>query len=162
MPNASDPGRDGHIELSPTEATPGPIGEAVDPNRTTCSQNVQYPRCMSDRTDLWLLRVIKAFHTAIWLSVETAFGYLIVSGITKRSHRLVVGSAAVVAAETVIYVANGFRCPLTELAQSLGAESGSVTDLYLPRWLARSLPVIHAPLVLLALYLHRPTRSGTV
>lgn len=123
---------------------------------------VQYHQCMSARTDLWLLRVIKAFHTAIWLSVEAAFGFLIVSGFTKRSDRLVAGSAAVVTAETLIYLANRMKCPLTELAHSLGAESGSVTDIYLPRRLARSLPVIHAPLVLLALYLHRPTRTGTV
>jgi hypothetical protein len=117
---------------------------------------------VSNRTDLWLLRVVKVFHTAIWLSVETAFAYLVYSGITRRSDRLVMGSAAVVVGETVIYLANGMRCPLTELAESLGAESGSVTDIYLPRWLARSLPVIHAPLIILVIYLHRPTRTKTV
>jgi hypothetical protein len=116
---------------------------------------------VSPRARVWLLRVIKIFHTAIWFSVETAFGYLIVSGIAKRSNRLVVGSAAVVTAETAVYLANGLRCPLTELAESLGADSGSVTDIYLPRWLARSLPIIHVPLVLLVLYLYRPTRTGT-
>jgi hypothetical protein len=41
------------------------------------------------------------------------------------------------------------------VAESLGAGSGSVTDIYLPRWFAKSLPVIHVPLVLLAIYLHR-------
>jgi hypothetical protein len=36
----------------------------------------------------------------------------------------------------------------------LGAEHGSVTDIYLPAWFARSLPAIHVPLVTAAVYLH--------
>ncbi len=40
------------------------------------------------------------------------------------------------------------------MAESLGAEHGSVTDIYLPRWFAHNLPAIHVPLILLALYLH--------
>lgn len=116
---------------------------------------------MSNRTDRWLLRVVKVFHTAIWLSVESAFAYLIYSGINRRSDRLVMGSAVLVGGETLIYLANGMRCPLTELAESFGAESGSVADIYLPGWLARSLPIIHAPLIVLVIYLHRPTRTKT-
>ncbi len=49
---------------------------------------------------------------------------------------------------------SGFRCPLTQLAERLGAESGSVTDLWLPRWFARNLAAIHVPLITLALVLH--------
>jgi hypothetical protein len=40
------------------------------------------------------------------------------------------------------------------LAEGLGAESGSVTDLHLPKWLAHNLLAIHVPLVLVAMYLH--------
>jgi uncharacterized membrane protein YozB (DUF420 family) len=60
----------------------------------------------------------------------------------------------VVVGESLVFVANGFRCPLTAVAESLGAERGSVTDIYLPGWFAHRLPVIHVPLVLLALLLH--------
>lgn len=116
---------------------------------------------MSAKTNLRLLRVVRLVHTAIWAAVEGALVYLIFSGITRRSNRLVAGSAAVVAGETLLYLANGMKCPLTEVAESLGAESGSVTDIYLPGWLARNLPVIHAPLILLVLYLYRPTRTRT-
>lgn len=38
---------------------------------------------------------------------------------------------------------------------SLGAEDGSVTDIFLPRWFAHDLPVIHGPLILLTAILHR-------
>jgi hypothetical protein len=56
----------------------------------------------------------------------------------------------VVGAESLIFVANGFRCPLTEVAERVGAEQGSVADIYLPRWFARNLPAIHVPPILLA------------
>lgn len=106
-----------------------------------------------------LLTAIRVFHTAVWLLVEAALGYLISTGFTNHRSRLVAVSGAVVAVETVVYLANGASCPLTDLAESLGTDSGSVTDIYLPRWLAKSLPFLHVPLVLLALFLHRPRRQ---
>jgi hypothetical protein len=54
----------------------------------------------------------------------------------------------------VIFAAMGFRCPLTLVAERVGAEHGAVTDIYLPRWFARNLPAIHVPLIVLAGYLH--------
>jgi hypothetical protein len=60
----------------------------------------------------------------------------------------------VVSGETLVFVGNGFRCPLTEVAESLRVERGSVTDTYLPRWFAHNLPAIHVPLIALAVYLH--------
>jgi hypothetical protein len=44
--------------------------------------------------------------------------------------------------------------PLTDLAEFYGADHGSVTDLYLP-WLARNLPAVHVPLLILTALLHR-------
>jgi len=43
---------------------------------------------------------------------------------------------------------------LTQVAERVGAERGSVTDIYLARWFARRLPAIHVPLILVAAYLH--------
>ena len=100
------------------------------------------------------LVALKTAHTLIWFSVEAALSYVIFSGLRGRSDRRVAIAGAIVAGETAIFLANGARCPLTGLAESLGAKSGSVTDLYLPRWLAHNLPVIHVPLVILAVYLH--------
>jgi hypothetical protein len=70
----------------------------------------------------------------------------------------------VVAGECLVFAGNGFRCPLTGLAEAAGAERGSVTDIYLPRWFARNLPAIHVPLLILLAWLHwrnrRVTRAG--
>jgi len=38
--------------------------------------------------------------------------------------------------------------------QRASARSGSVTDLYLPRWFAHNMPAIHAPLIVLITCLH--------
>jgi len=106
-------------------------------------------------SDRFLLAAVKGFHTAIWFVVEGAVVYLIYAGITKRSGRSVTVAAALVAGESIVFLVNGASCPLTEVAESLGADSGSVTDIYLPRWLAKSLPVIHVPLLGIIVYLHR-------
>ena len=100
------------------------------------------------------LALLKTVHTAIWLLVESAMVYLIVAGLRGRTDRRTGVAAGLVGTESVVFLANGANCPLTALATRLGAESGSVTDIYLPRWLAHNLPLIHVPLVLLAIYLH--------
>ena len=106
------------------------------------------------------LVLVKTVHTAIWAIVEAAMAYLLVSGAMRRSDRWAGIAGAVVAAETAVFLASGARCPLTSLAESLGAEDGSVTDIYLPGWLAKALPVIHVPLVLAAAWLHWRNMSG--
>jgi hypothetical protein len=100
------------------------------------------------------LVAVKAVHTLAWFSIESCMVYLLYAGFAKRTDRRAALAAAVVGGETLIFAANGFRCPLTDVAESLGAENGSVTDIYLPRWLARNLPAIHVPLIVLAVYLH--------
>jgi hypothetical protein len=101
------------------------------------------------------LVAVKTVHTIAWLSIESCLLAVLYTGVTGRAGRRTAMAAAVVTGETLIFAANGFRCPLTIVAERLGAERGSVTDIYLPRWLARNLPAIHVPLLLLAVFLHR-------
>jgi hypothetical protein len=78
------------------------------------------------------LRAIKAIHTLAWFSIEGCMVYVLYAGFAGRSDRRAGIAAAVVAAETLIFARNGFRCPLTQVAERLGAERGSVTDNRLP------------------------------
>ena len=80
--------------------------------------------------------------------------YVLWAGFRRRSGRRAAIAAGVVASESLVFAANGFRCPLTQVAERVGAERGSVTDIYLPRWFAHNLPAIHVPLIMLAAYLH--------
>jgi hypothetical protein len=106
------------------------------------------------------LAALRAVHTAIWFLVEANFVYLLYTGLTRRTGRAVDVAAAIVAAETSVFVLAGFRCPLSGLARTLGAEQASVTDLYLPKWLAHALPAIHTPLLALVVVLFFRNRRG--
>ena len=101
------------------------------------------------------ISAITAGHTVAWFSIETCMVYLLYAGFTRRSDRRAAAvAAAVVGGETLVFAGNGFRCPLTQLAQRLGATQAGVTDIWLPKWFAHNLPAIHAPLLVLAAYLH--------
>jgi hypothetical protein len=107
------------------------------------------------------LAAIKAVHTAAWASIEFCVGYLLWSGLRGRSDRRAAVAAAVVGGECLVFAADGFRCPMTGMAERAGAASGSVTDIFLPAWFARNLPAIHLPLLVLIGVLHRRAwRSG--
>jgi hypothetical protein len=97
---------------------------------------------------------VKAVHTAAWASIESCVAYVLWAGLAGRTDRRVGLAAGVVAGETLVFAGYGFRCPLRDLAMRYGAESGSVTDIYLPKWFAHNLPAIHAPLLVLMAYLH--------
>ena len=101
-----------------------------------------------------MLAAIKLVHTLAWFSIESCMVYVLWTGFRRRSDRPAAIAAGVVATETLVFAGNGFRCLLTQIAQRVGAERGSVTDIYLPGWFAHNLPAIHVPLIALAGYLH--------
>jgi hypothetical protein len=109
------------------------------------------PTCR--RSDAALV-VIKAVHTLAWFSIEGCIAYVLYAGTARRTDRRAAVAGAIVAGETLVFAANGFRCPLTKIAEHFGAADGSVTDIWLPRWLARNLPAIHVPLLVAAVYLN--------
>jgi hypothetical protein len=101
-----------------------------------------------------VIAAIKAIHTLIWFSIEACMVYLLYAGFARRSDRRAAVAAAVVGGECLIFAASGFRCPLTQLTDSLGTGSGEVTDIFLPEWFAHNLPAIHVPLLILAAFLN--------
>ncbi len=100
------------------------------------------------------LAAVKLVHTFAWFSIESCMLYVLWAGSRRRSDRRVAIAAGVVASESLVFAANGFRCPLTQVAERVGAERGSVTDSYLPYRFAHNLPAIRVPLIMLAGYLH--------
>jgi hypothetical protein len=51
-------------------------------------------------------------------------------------------------------------CPLTPLVEELGAESGTVTDIFLPDWLSLRFPPIFGSLLLVGLVLNARALMG--
>jgi hypothetical protein len=88
------------------------------------------------------LAVIKGIHTAIFFSVAALIALFTWDGVRRRPRRRTAVAATIALTEAAIYASNNQVCPLTPLAEDLGAASGSVTDIYLPGWLSRRIPLI--------------------
>ena len=91
------------------------------------------------------LRAIKAIHTAAFVGISGAILVFTWEGIHGRS---------IAVAETIVYASNNQVCPLTPLAEQLGATSGSVTDIYLPAWISERIPLFGGSVLLVGFVAH--------
>jgi hypothetical protein len=111
---------------------------------------------MSSRPDAsrLTLAAIRAFHSAVFLVMLAAIGWLVRTGVANRRDRSVAVAAGLVAIESAVFVANDGVCPLTPLAERRGARRGGVSDIFLPSRLARTIPLWATALVVLGAGLH--------
>ena len=97
---------------------------------------------------------IKAFHTAVFISIATAVLLTLWDGVRGRPRRRTAIAGLMVLAESAVYLSNNQVCPLTPLAEELGAERGSVVDMFLPEWAARRIPIVAGTAALAAALLN--------
>jgi hypothetical protein len=100
------------------------------------------------------LTVIQAVHSAVFLVELASILWLVASGLLNRRDRSVAIAAGLVGAEGAVWLANDHVCPLTPLAERHGAARGSVSDIWLPDVIARTIPRWSIPLVALGAALH--------
>ena len=79
---------------------------------------------------------IKLVHSLIFWILSACTVYSLFSGIADRITTWTWVAVGLLLLESVVLVASGWTCPLTILAERSGALRGSVTDIFLPRWLA--------------------------
>jgi hypothetical protein len=79
---------------------------------------------------------IKVVHTVIFWILSVCVVYTLFSGIANRITTWTWVAVGLLLAESVVLVVSGWTCPLTILAERQGAVRGSVTDIFLPKWLA--------------------------
>ena len=83
-----------------------------------------------------MLRLIRIVHTVVW----ALFAGSIVA-IPVFAHRgsveIAWGLIGLVFVEVAVLVANGMRCPLTDVARRYTEDRRDNFDIYLPLWLAR-------------------------
>lgn len=91
--------------------------------------------------------VVKLFHTIIFLLLLACVFHLLYAAAFNRPSRWTLAALILIVVEGIALYINHWRCPLTEWAERLGAEDGSVTQIFLPRWLADRMFVICPPLV---------------
>ncbi|APV50403.1 hypothetical protein BWI17_12280 [Betaproteobacteria bacterium GR16-43] len=79
---------------------------------------------------------IKVVHTLIFIVLSACVLYVVFSGALDRITPWTWIAIAAIVVEGLVLAASGGRCPLTKMAERLGAENGSVSDIFLPKWLA--------------------------
>ena len=82
-------------------------------------------------------RHVKLVHTAIFVVLSACALYVLYSGATARVTTWTWVAVAAIVGEGVALALSGGRCPLTRLAERLGATDGSVADLFLPEVVRR-------------------------
>jgi hypothetical protein len=103
---------------------------------------------------------IKLVHTIIFWILSGCTVYSLFSGVTGRITTWTWVAVVLLLVESVVLAVSGWTCPLTILAERQGAQRGSVTDIFLPKWLAdRIFPICGSMYVIaLALILWRVLR----
>lgn len=97
---------------------------------------------------------IKVIHTAIFASVGALIVMILWDGLRQRPGRRTLVAGGVVLGESAIFLSNNQVCPLTPLAEEIGASRGSVADIFLPDWFARRIPLVGGGAALLGLVLN--------
>ena len=100
------------------------------------------------------LRAIKVGHTAAFALIGSCILVFTCDAIRGRGGQRTFVTAGIAITETLIYGSNNQVCPLTPLAEELGAESGTVSDLYLPGPVSRRIPLIGGSALLIGLAFH--------
>lgn len=88
-------------------------------------------------TDAHKLAVVRLIHTAIYLVMALSTFTLVYAGVTGQTGPWLVVALTLLAIEVVVFVGNGWTCPLTALAVRYGAERGYAFDTYLPESVMR-------------------------
>jgi hypothetical protein len=96
------------------------------------------------------LYFIKFVHTLIFVFFSVCIGIVIFSALTGLIGWLTWTAFVLVLLEAAVFLGNGYRCPLTNYAEKLGASNGSVADIFLPLWFAKRLPVIAGSIFIVA------------
>jgi len=98
---------------------------------------------------------IKFIHSLIFWWQAACLAYLLYAGITRTFNIILLVAIGSILLNGMLLLLNKGRCPFTTLAEKQGAKKGSVTDIFLPDWIARnifrvSFPFFIAELILLA------------
>ena len=83
-------------------------------------------------SDSQLLTLIRAVHTTIYLVMAVSTFVLVYAGLTGAQGTWLWIALLLLVVETLVFVGNGMKCPLTGLAVRYGAEKGYVFDTFLP------------------------------
>ena len=97
-----------------------------------------------------LVFLIKFVHTVIFFALSASNFVILYAAIVNRITGWTKLALVAMFLEGVVLIGNGWQCPLRSWAEALGAERGSVTDIFLPRWLADRIFTLCTPLLVVS------------
>ncbi len=100
-----------------------------------------------------LLALVRGVHTTIYLVMVASIFVLLYAGTTGYVGSWLWVALGLLAVETVVFLGNGMKCPLTALAVRYGAEKGYAFDTFLPEHVTRYTFWFFGSLMLVALLL---------
>lgn len=104
-------------------------------------------------TDGQRLAVVRGVHTVIYAVMTASVLAMLYAGISGAKGAWLWLALALVAVESVVFVANGLRCPLTALVVRYTPDGRQVSDTYLPERITRYTLAVFGPLILVGLVL---------
>lgn len=93
------------------------------------------------------IAAVKGVHTVIFAVEAASVVHIFAAGLLNRPSRWTRFALVATVSEVALMLLTRWRCPLTDLAEWLGADSGRVSDIFLPRWFADRIPQIFTPLL---------------
>ena len=81
---------------------------------------------------------IKLVHSIIFWFMAACLLYILYCGITRTFNWTLLLAISAILIEGLVLLFNHWQCPFTNLAKEYGDERGSVTDMFLPIWIARN------------------------
>jgi hypothetical protein len=88
-------------------------------------------------TDAQRLTIVRSIHTTIYLVMAISTFLLLFAGITGWEGIWLWVALGLLAVESIVFVGNGMKCPLTAVAVKYGATTGHVFDTFLPERFTR-------------------------
>jgi hypothetical protein len=92
--------------------------------------------------------LVKFVHILIFFFMAACLGYLLYAALTLTFNGWLLAAIVCLTIEGIILLVNRCHCPLTRLAERLGAKNGAITHLFLPPFLARNMFNLSFPLAI--------------
>jgi hypothetical protein len=99
------------------------------------------------------IKLVKVVHTVAFYMMSTALLVMVYEVVLDRITWITWNAAGLFLAEGIVLLLNRGRCPMTSMAEGLGASSGQITDLFLPKWFADQIFKVYGVLFVASLAL---------
>lgn len=99
------------------------------------------------------IKLVKVVHTVAFYMMSAVLLMMVYEVVVDRITWITWNAAGLFLAEGIVLLLNRGRCPMTSMAEDLGASSGQITDLFLPKWFADQIFKVYGVLFVASLAL---------